>query len=79
MGWAQVIGKKLEWQGHPWRASASSLDLRWALPTSVGFLPSLVGCGEKEGWCAGWQGVSLVKGKVWRLAGLDSNPSSFTS
>lgn len=29
--------------------------------------------------CVGWQGVSLVKGKVWRRADLDSNPSSFTS
>ena len=27
--------------------------------------------------CVGWQGVSLVKGKVWRRADLDSNPSSF--
>lgn len=26
---------KLDWQGHPRRASASNLDLRWALPVSL--------------------------------------------
>lgn len=68
MGWAQMI-EKTSGLALPLRASASNLDLHWALPAS---LSSLVGC-------VGWQGVSLVKGKVWRRADLDSNPSSFTS
>lgn len=59
MGWAQMAGKTVDWRGHCPRESSFHLDLLRALPASLWFLPSLVGCGEKEVPGVGRQAVLL--------------------
>lgn len=47
VGWAQMAGKTVHWQGRRPRESLFHLDLHWS-SCFLRFLPSLVGCAENE-------------------------------